>query len=166
MLNDLGINGPSLLTFLVSFFLLFGLLTFILYKPVTKMLDERAAKIKDSLDQAERIKAESQRAEESLKAQIEAGRKEGQAIIAQATQSAERVKEEAKAEARKEADAIVSKAKSEIERERQMSFDQLRQEFADLVILAAEKVINHSIDKKAHHQLIEETLKEGTEPQK
>lgn len=166
MLDDLGIDLASLLTFLVSFFLLFGLLTFILYKPITKMLDERSAKIKESLDQADRIKAESHRAEESVRAQIEAGRKEGQAIIAQATQSAERVKEEAKAEARREAEAIVSKAKSEIERERQITFDQLRQEFVDLVILAAEKVINQSLDKKAHHHLIEETLKEGTEPRK
>ena len=51
----------------------------------------------------------------------------------------------------------------EIQREREESYNQLRQEFVDLAILAAEKVINKSLDKKAHQQLIEETLKEGTE---
>lgn len=166
MLDDLGIDGPSLIAFLINFFLLLGLLTFFLYKPVTRMLDERSAKIKESLQEAERIKLESVQAEEAVKVQIESGRKEGQAIVAQASQIAERVKEEARAGAKEEANALIAKARTEIERERAESFDQLRQEFVDLAISAAEKVINQSLDKKAHQRLIEETLKEGTEPQK
>jgi F-type H+-transporting ATPase subunit b len=166
MLNDLGIDLPSLLSFLISFFILFGLLTLVLYKPVTKMLDERSAKINESLQEAERIKKETVQAEESVKAQVEAGRKEGQAIIAQATQIAERVKEEARAGAKDEANALIAKARTEIDREREESYSQLRQEFVDLAISAAEKVINQSLDKKAHQKLIEEVLKEGTESQK
>lgn len=161
MLDKLGIDVPSLVAFLINFLLLFGLLTLVLYKPVTRMLDQRAAKIKESLEQAERIKQETVRAEESVKAQIEIGRKEGQAIVAQATQTAERVKEEAKTEARKEAEALIGKAQAEIEREREEGFNQLRREFADLSILAAEKVIGRSLDKKAHQELIEEVLEEG-----
>jgi len=166
MLDKLGIDLPSLVSFLISFFLLFGLLTLILYRPVTKMLDERSAKINESLLEAERIKKETVQAEESVKAQIEAGRKEGQAIIAQATQIAERVKEEARAGAKDEANTLIAKARTEIEREREESYNQLRQEFVDLAISAAEKVINQSLDKKAHQKLIEEVLKEGTESQK
>ncbi len=166
MLDDLGIDLKFLVAFLINFLLLLGLLTWVLYRPVTKMLDERSAKINESLQEAERIKKESVQAEEAVKAQIEAGRKEGQAIIAQASQIAERVKEEARAGAKDEANALIAKARTEIEREREESYNQLRQEFVDLAILAAEKVINKSLDKKAHQQLIEETLKEGTEPQK
>jgi len=130
------------------------------------MLDERSVKINQSLQEAERIKQESVQAEEAVKAQIEAGRKEGQAIVAQASQIAERVKEEARAGAKDEANALITKARTEIEREREESYNQLRQEFVDLAISAAEKVINQSLDKKAHQQLIEEVLKEGTESQK
>ena len=166
MLDKLGIDLPSLLSFLISFFILFGLLTLILYRPVTRMLDERSAKINESLQEAERIKKETVQAEESVKAQIEAGRKEGQAIIAQASQIAERVKEEARDGAKDEANALIAKARTEIEREREESYNQLRQEFVDLAISAAEKVINQSLDKKAHQKLIEEVLKEGTESQK
>ncbi len=163
MLESLGINLPSLLSFIVSFIILFGLLTLVLYKPITKMLDERSARIKESLEQAERIKEEAARAEETVKAQVEAGRKEGQAVIAQASQVAERVREEARAEARGEAESLIAKARVEIEREREESINQLRQEFVDLAILAAEKVINESLDKKAHQRLIEEVLEESTE---
>lgn len=164
MLDKLGIDLPSLVAFLVNFLLLLGLLTLVLYRPITRMLDQRSAKIKESLEEAEHIKQESARAEETVKAQIEAGRKEGQAIVAQASQVAERVKEEARAEARQEAESLIAKARVEIERERQEGFDQLRQEFVDLAILAAEKVINQSLDKKAHRRLIEEVLEESTTP--
>jgi len=157
----LGISLPYLLAFMINFGLLLFLLTFVLYKPITKTLDERAAKIKESLEKAEQIKQESVRAEESVKAQIEAGRKEGQAIIAQATQNGERLKEEAKAEARKEAEALIAKAQAQIESDREESFNKLRREFADLAVLAAEKVIEQSLDKKAHEKLIEKVLEEG-----
>jgi F-type H+-transporting ATPase subunit b len=157
----LGISLPYLVAFMINFLLLLGLLTLALYKPMTKTLDERAAKIKESLEKAEQIQKESVRAEESVRAQVEAGRKEGQAILAQAAQNAERVKEEAKAEARKEAEAIVVKAQAQIESDREESFNKLRREFADLAVLAAEKVIEQSLDKKAHEKLIEKVLEEG-----
>jgi F-type H+-transporting ATPase subunit b len=157
----LGISLPYLAAFMINFLLLLTLLTFVLYKPITKTLDERAAKIKESLEKAEQIKQESVRAEESVRAQIEAGRKEGQAIIAQATQNGERVKEEAKAEARKEAEAVILKAQAQIESDREEAFNKLRREFADLAVLAAEKVIEQSLDKKAHERLIEKVLEEG-----
>lgn len=163
MLDKLGIDLTFLVAFLINFLLLLGLLTLVLYRPVTRMLDERSAKINESLQEAERIKKESVQAEEAVKAQVEAGRKEGQAIIAQASQIAERVKEEARAGAKDEANTLIAKARTEIEREREESYNQLRQEFVDLAILAAQKVINQTLDKKAHQQLIEETFKEGTE---
>ena len=162
LIAELGINLPSLIAFIINFVILFGLLTFFLYKPVTRMLDQRSAKIKEGIEYAERMKEESARAEETVKAQIEVGRKEGQAIIAQASQVGERVKEEARQEARKEAEVLIVKARSEIDREREESIDQLRKEFVDLAILAAEKVINESLDRKAHQRLIEEVLEESS----
>jgi F-type H+-transporting ATPase subunit b len=166
MLNKLGIDAPSLIAFLINFFILLGLLTLVLYKPVIRMLDQRSAKIKESLEQAERMKQESVRAEETVKAEIEAGRREGQALMNQAAQTAEKLKGEARAEARQEAEALIAKARVEIDREREESVNQLRQEFADLAILAAEKVIGQSLDKKAHQQLIDKVLEEGLAPRK
>ncbi len=165
-MEKLGINLPSLIAFIINFVILLALLIIVAYRPIVRMLDERSAKIRESMDQAERIKQESARATETIKAQLEAGRKEGQAIVAQASQIGERLKEEARAEARQQAESLIAKARLEIERERQEGFDQLRQEFVDLAILAAEKVINQSLDKKAHQRLIEEVLEEGTRPKK
>jgi len=159
-MESIGINWQLLVAFLINFLVLFGLLTVVLYKPVLKMLDERAAKIKESLEQAEKIKEQTSRSEEQIKAAVEAARKEGQVIIAQASLIAEKLKEEAKDGARKEADVIVKKAKDEIKLERDKSIADLRSEFSNLTILAAEKVIQESLDAQKHRRLIDEVLEQ------
>ncbi|MDD5313273.1 MAG: F0F1 ATP synthase subunit B [Dehalococcoidia bacterium] len=160
-MESIGINPQLLVAFLINFLILFGLLTAVLYKPILKMLDERQAKIKESLEQAEKIKEQTSRSEEQIKAAIEAARKEGQVIIAQASQIADKIKEEAKEGARKEADIIINKAKDEIKLERDKSIADLRTEFANLTVLAAEKVIKESVDAKKHRKLIDDVLEES-----
>lgn len=160
-LNQLGINVYGLLSQIINFVLLALILYFFAYKRLYKMLDERSRRVKESMDNAELIKQERARTEETLKAQIEAARKEGQAIVAQAADIGEKVKEEAKQQARAEAEKVIARARVEIDRERQETVDQLRREFADVAILAAEKVVKKSLDKTAHRQLIDEVLKES-----
>jgi len=57
--------------------------------------------------------------------------------------------------------AIVDRTRVELERERDKAIDDLRREFADTAILAAEKVINETLDKEKHKKLIEEALEES-----
>ena len=161
-MEGIGINLPLLIAFVVNFIILFGLLSLFLYKPVLKMLDERQARIKESMEQAEQIRQQTAHSEEEIKSHLETARKEGQSIIAQATQMGERLREEAKESARQEAESVVAKARTEIQRDRDKTIEELRKEFADIAILAAEKVINETLDKKKHRKLIEEVLKEST----
>ena len=158
----LGINLPGLVAQIISFFVLFGLLFFVAYKPILKMFDERSKRIKDSMDETEHIKEQAAHAEEEVRKQLEAARKDGERIVAQAAQMGERVKEEARQGAKEEAEAFITRARAEIHGERDDAIDGLRKEFADLAILAAEKVINEELDKSKHRQLIEEVLEEGT----
>jgi F-type H+-transporting ATPase subunit b len=160
-MESIGINWQLLVAFLVNFLILFGLLTAILYKPVLKMLDERQKKIKESLEMAETIREQASRSEEQIKAAIDEARREGQAVIGQATQIAEKTKEDAKDGARKEAEAIISKARAEIKLERDKSIADLRSEFTNLTILAAEKVIKESLDAQKHRKLIDEVLEQS-----
>jgi F-type H+-transporting ATPase subunit b len=157
-LGDLGINLPTLIGQIVSFVILLALLIYFAYRPITRMLDERSNRIKSSLEEAERARAESVQAGERVKAEIEAARREGETIIAQASQMGEQLKEGARLEARKEAETILDRTRLEIDHERQETINQLRQEFVDLAITAAEKVINESLDRKAHQRLVEEVL--------
>lgn len=161
-MEDLGINLPLLGAFVINFVILFGLLSVVLYRPVLKMLDERQAKIKESMEQAEQMKEQMARSEEQIKAHLETARREGQDIITQATQIGEKLEEEAKDKARQEAESLIAKAQVEIGRERDKAIDELRKEFVDIAIKAAEKVITKTLDKKKHQELIDEALEEST----
>ena len=157
----LGINLPLLISFIISFVILFALLGLFLYNPVMKMLDERSKRIKESMEQAEATKAEYARAEEEVKKLISKAREDGQALVSQASQMGERLKEEAKEGARKEAQVIVDRTRAELEEERDRIIDDLRREFVDISISAAEKVIKETLDKESHRKLIEEALEES-----
>lgn len=159
--GELGIHIPTLIVYLVNFTLLLIILYFFAYKPILRMLDQRTARIKESMDQAERMREQSAHAQEEIKAQLEATRKEGQAIVAQASQIGERLKEEARQEARQEAEILLSRARREIGREKEEAIRQLRQEFVEIAVLAAEKVVKESLDKKVHQKLIEEVVEQS-----
>ncbi len=161
-LAALGISLPTLIAQIVNFSILFGLLYLFAYKPVLRMLDERSKKVKESLEQTESIKEQAAHAEEEAKKQVEAASKEGQEVIARAVRSGEEVRQQAQQEAKGEAEALITRARVEIQRERDEAIDDLRREFADLTILVAEKVIERSLDKEAHRQLIDKTLEEST----
>ena len=161
-LEGLGISLPTLLAQIVNFVILFGLLYLVAYKPIMRMLDERSRKIKESMEQTEYIKEQAAHAEEESKKRIEQAAKEGQEIIARAVRTGGEVKREAQQEARQEAESLITRARMEIQRERDDAIDELRKEFADLTILAAGKVIDRSLDREAHRQLIDKVLKEST----
>jgi F-type H+-transporting ATPase subunit b len=158
---SLGINLPLLVVFIVNFIILFVLLRLFLFKPVLKMLDERTKRTKDAMELAEVTKKEFEQAKAEVQKQIEKGRQEAQAIIAQAMQVGERLKEESRQEATKQAQVIVDRTRSELGAERDKIVGDLRREFVDISIAAAEKVIKETLDKEKHRKLIEETLRES-----
>ena len=161
-MEGLGINISTLIAQLVSFLVLFGLLYFFAYKPILRMFDERSQRIKDSVEQAEKVKEEAAAAEEENRKKLEAAAKEGQEAIARAMRAGDEARQRAQQEAQVEAAGLVEKARDEIQRERDEVVRELREEFADLTVAAAEKVIEKSLDKEAHRELIEKVLEEST----
>ncbi len=161
-LTNLGINIPTLVAQIINFVILFGLLYLVAYKPIMRMLDERSRKVRESMEQTEYIKEQAARAEEEATKRIEAAAKEGQEVVARAVRTGEDVRRGAQQEAKQEAESLIARARLEIQRERDGAVDELRKEFADLTVLAAGKVIDRSLDKKAHRQLIDKVLEEST----
>lgn len=159
---ELGINASTLITQLVTFVILLVLLRFVAYKPLMRMLDERSRRTKESLEQAESVREQAGRAEAEVKKQLEAASREGQERIARAVKAGEDVKQKAQAEARQEAETLINRARAEIKQERDGAIDAVRREFADLTIMAAGKVIDRSLDKEEHRELIEKVLEESS----
>lgn len=165
-ISELGINLPTLLTQVVTFIILLVILRFVAYKPIMRMLDERSKRVKESLEQAESVKEQSARAEGELKKQLEEASREGQERIARAVKAGEEVKQKAQEEAKKEAETLLNRARAEIQSERDEAISEVRREFADLTVLAAGKVIEKSLDKEEHRELIDKVLEESTTQKK
>lgn len=160
-MEALGFNIPSLIAQLVNFTILLIAFRVFLYKPILRMLDERRRRIRESMEAAERMGEREAQAQQETQAALEEARREGQALIGQAQQIASRIQEEARQQAQREAEALLQRARSEIQLERDSAIVQVRREFADLAITAAERVIHQSLDRRAHRRLIEEVLAES-----
>lgn len=160
-MEQLGFNLSSLLAQVVNFVILFVLLSLVAYKPLMKMLDERSRRIKESLEQAESVQAQAEAAGEETKQRLAEASREGQELVAKALKTGDELRQKAQTEAKAEGAVILSRARAEIQQERDEAIDSVRRAFADLTVLAAEKVIDRSLDKKAHREIIDEVLKKS-----
>ena len=90
LLDSFGIQWQLLLIQLINFGIIFFALRAFAYKKVIKMLDNRAAKIKEGLEQSEQAEKRAADIDAEAKKALEAARKEGQALIAQAKEAADK----------------------------------------------------------------------------
>jgi len=161
MLETLGIHFPSLAIYLVNFLLVLLLLYLFAYKPILRLMDQRAERIRESLEAADTARQEAASSQEAIQEQITEARREGQRIMDQAREASERFRTEEMDKARQEAEAFVERAKEDIARERDTALQEVRASFGDLAITAAERVIRSSLDRQAHEGLINQVLEEG-----
>ena len=161
MLETLGIHFPSLAIYLVNFLIVLVLLYLFAYKPILKLMDQRADRIRESLEAADLARQEAASSQEAIQEQITEARREGQRIMDQMREAADRFRTEEMDKARLEAEAFVERAKADIARERDSALQEVRASFGDLAITAAERVIRSSLDRRAHESLIAQVLEEG-----
>ena len=160
-ITDLGINLPSLVAYLINFVILLAILSVFAYKPLLRLLDQRSERIKESLEAADRAREEAASSQEAIEEQLNEARREGQRLMETAREAADRYRGEEMDRARQEAEAFVARARADIQRERDTAIQEVRANFGDLAITAAERVIRRSLDRQAHRELITQVLEEG-----
>ncbi len=156
--DALGLNLGTLAAFIVNFGLLLFLLKQFLYGPVLKMLDERRQRIQEALSAADAAAESARESENRVQEQIRQAQIQGQEIVANAQQIAQRIQDDATRQGQERQQQLVAQAQATIRQETEAARADLRREFADLTILAAEKVINQSLDRQSHLRLINEVL--------
>ena len=160
-MDALGITVQQLLTQLVSFLFLFFLLYKLAYNPIVGMLDARSQKIKKSLEAAEAARDEAASSANKVEAEIAAARQEGQGIVAEAREAALKLRDQEQVRGREEVESMLDRAKIDIEREKDAAIEDVRKEFAGLAITAAEQIVQGSLDRNDHSDLIDRVLEEG-----
>ncbi|MDI7246417.1 MAG: F0F1 ATP synthase subunit B [Bacillota bacterium] len=146
---------------ILNFLLLTALLTFFLYRPVRKFMMDRQDRIKRSLEEAARDRAESAKMKQEYEARLAQASCEAQDIIEKAVVQGERSQAEILDAARKEAKTILEQARSEAARERQAAFEALRDDIVNLVISTATVVTGKNIGPADDEAAVKSLLEEG-----
>ena len=130
------------------------------WPPITAALAERKKMIAEGLDAADRAERDLQLAQEKATENMRKGKEEAAAIIEQANKRANQIIDEAKEKALEEANRVKAAKEAELEQEVNQAREALRSQVATLALAGAEKVLEASIDEKAHAQLVEKLAAE------
>ncbi len=164
-MEALGINWSALIIQLLAFIILVVLLARFAYRPLLNVLDQRAERVRTSMEQADRIERQLAETETRNQEILAEARREGQQIVANAREIGDRQIAQARAVAHEEADKQLQQSLAQLRAETQSARAQLRQEYADLVIRAASRVVRQELDPQKHLQLIDSTLREADSQQ-
>jgi F-type H+-transporting ATPase subunit b len=141
LLTAFGIDGKLLLAQLVNFGVLFAALTWLLYKPVMKTLDERAAKIAQGVEDAEMASQKALTADEDAAKVVKGAETEAEGIVAGARDLAGSEKARIMKEAEARAAQVASDAEARAAETAAKALRDSEKEIARLAVLAAEKVL-------------------------
>jgi F-type H+-transporting ATPase subunit b len=145
---------------LVLFLFTMWVLSKVAFPKIQEALDKRAKTISESIEAAERQRKESDELLAEYRARLSEAREQADDIMARARKSAETAEAEAAASGREKREELVEAAKRDIEAETRRSLDQIRQEVADLTVLATERVTRKSLTPDDQKRLVEEALSE------
>ena len=159
-LDAFGVDAPKLLFQVINFLLLLYLLNRFLFKPVLKLLDEREARIRKGLEDAEAAARDRELAKAEREAAVDEARKEAQAMIARATKIADDSKAEILADAKAQAEKVTARATEEITAEKERAMAELRATVADLALEAASRLVRKDMDGPTQRKLVEDFLSE------
>lgn len=153
MIHDSVVTG-------ISVFILFFVLSYLLFNPVKAFLAKRQEMIANDLDTAKTSKENAEALKAEYEAKLREADKEAEIILEDARKKAKKREAEIIEEAKAEASRIMERANHEILLEKKKALDDMKQEMISVASLMAGKVVAASIDTQIQDSLVEETLKE------
>jgi F-type H+-transporting ATPase subunit b len=152
----IGLMIWTLIVFGVTMTLLWRLA----FPRITEALDRRQKDIEDSIDSAQRTREEAEKLLAEYRQRLADARSQSDEIVQRARQTAEAHERESKEHAREIASEASARAARDIEAATKRAMQELRQEVADLTVMATEKVTRKVLDDADQRRLVEEALSE------
>lgn len=153
-LDKLGINLGFMFSQFVHFAMMFTLLTVFLWRPMSNMLDARAAKIEKGLEDAAKAATALKNAESEAEKVLAQARADANKVIEEARGRGDEVAKAIEAEARVDAEKIRAEARAQMEAERTVELGALRGQVSAISIAVAQRLIGEALDEKRQKDLI------------
>ncbi len=153
---DVGLMIWTLLVFAISLFVLSKLA----FPRIAQALDKRQRAIEESIDTAERTKREADELLAEYRRRLTDARTQADEIVARARKTGEHQEAEAVADGRRKREEMIEQARREIQQETQRALGEIRNQVADLTVLATEKVTRKSLTDADQRRLVDDAVSE------
>lgn len=154
LLQKLGVDWKLLLAQIVNFTILLSVLTFFVYRPLLRVIDERRERIRKSMDDAEAIahaKEKITRAHEEALRNID---RECGAFLEKAKNDAERAKAEILRAATMEAQALLAKGHEQLRAERAQAMREMQKTLATAILRVTENILEREFSPRDQERIL------------
>lgn len=158
--STLGIDWRLLILQIIAFIILVWILGKFVYPWLMKSVDERQAKIEESVKAAQDAEAKAESAQEDIAAMLKEARKEAKEIVATAKDEALAMVEASEGKAKSRAEKIVADAHDQLQKDVIAARKALHNDTIELVALATEKVVGKTVNDSVDKKIIAAAVKE------
>lgn len=158
--STLGIDWRLLILQIIAFIILVWILGKFVYPWLMKSVDERQAKIEESVKAAQDAEAKAESAQEDIAAMLKEARKEAKEIVATAKDEALAMVEASEGKAKSRAEKIVADAHDQLQKDVIAARKALHNDTIELVALATEKVVGKTVNDSVDKKIITAAVKE------
>lgn len=154
----MDIQLPQIIFQIINFSVVMGALSYLLYKPVLKVLEERQMRIEEAQKAAEESLVQRSKLSQLEQEITEKAEQKAAEIIEKARENAKAAEKDLLTQAKKQAEAEIEKMTASWQEEKKQHLSDMKNEFVATVITTAEKVVGESLDAKKHQKLIDTEL--------
>jgi F-type H+-transporting ATPase subunit b len=151
--------GTFLVTIII-FICLFLVLSKTAWKPILTGLKNREAAIRDSIEAAQRAKADAERTTKELEARMGEVQRQAAQQLNQAKADAQRVADTIRAQAEAESAALKDRTLREIDAAKQQAITEINGHAAELGTAVARKILQRNVTADDQARLVDESLSE------
>ncbi len=151
----IDLNWQLLLIQAITFIIGVTILWKIAWKPLTARLALRQSEIRKNLERAESERLQMENLKKEYQIQLEEIEKKAHQLFNQAVKEGQAGQEAIIRQAREEAKQLLKFTQEQLIKEKEIMLGQLKNEIANISILATEKLVQHSLDRKVQENLLE-----------
>lgn len=143
---------------IINFFITFLVLRHFLFKPISKVVNERRTEVTRNLDEAAASKEQAEQFRLESETNLKGSREEGKAIVEDYKKKAEKLSAEVKKKAEEEAREIIDRAIKEAEREKEKARAEIKGEVVALALALSAKALEKHLDDSEQRRLMDEFI--------
>jgi len=154
--NTLGITVWDMLIYLINIVILFFILRWLLYKPVTKFLEKRQQGYADKVAEIEQREADTAVLREKYESLLSDAQSQAADIINKGNEMAQERSKTIIEDAKEQARILAIRTHEDIQTEKKIAKQEMKEEIVEMAIQIAGRVLEREVTEKDNKKIINE----------